>query len=53
MSKINNLVAGIATLAAVTATNAQQVLKKITQNTNDTTVELFAVRHGTTSNNVI
>jgi hypothetical protein len=29
------------------------VLKRITQNTNDTTVELFTVRNGTTISNVI
>jgi len=53
MSKINNVVAGIATLAAVATTQAQQVLKRITDDTSATTVELFVLRNGTTPSNVI
>ncbi len=49
MSKINNLVAGIATLAAVTATNAQQALKNITDNTNATVVKIIQPRNNSTA----
>lgn len=47
MAKINNLVAGVAMLWAVASTQAQQVVKRITHNTNNTVVELFALRNGT------
>lgn len=52
MNKFKNLVGWLALLWTVATSNAQQVLKKLTQNTNDTTVELFTLKHGNDANNV-
>lgn len=53
MPKLKSLLAGLALSATVASTNAQQVLKRITQDTDKMIVELFMVRNGEHPSNVI
>ncbi len=53
MSTVKNFVTAAMLTASVAATKAQQTLQKITTGTNQTTVELFQHRNGTTINNVV
>ena len=53
MSTFKNLVGWLALFWAFATSNAQQVLKKVIQNTNSTTLELLTLANGSTSSNVI
>ena len=47
MNKAKSIAAGVLSLWAVAMTNAQQVVKRITNTTGNTLVEMFVVRNGT------
>lgn len=53
MSKLKSTVAGVALLASVASTKAQQTLQRITDGANETIVELFQVRNGHSNTNVV
>lgn len=53
MNKLKTLVTGAALAGAVVATKAQQTLQKVTQGSNETIVELFQIRNGSSNSNVV
>lgn len=53
MSKLKKILTGAALVGSIGIANGQQILKRVTDNSTHTIVDLFSVRNGTTPTNVI